>query len=53
MAEEMVMITREEYEGLLESRRWEMALFNAGVDNWGGYDFAKELYQESLEDEGE
>ncbi len=41
-----VVIPKEEYEGLLDSQKWLTALENAGVDNWDGIDFARELYDE-------
>ncbi len=37
-----VTITCEEYETLLHASKVLQALFNAGVDNWEGYDFAME-----------
>lgn len=41
-----VTISKSEYESLLDSRNLLMALEGAGVDNWEGYDFAMELYNE-------
>jgi len=41
-----VTISLEEYESLLESQKWLTALETAGVDNWDGVDFARELYIE-------
>ena len=46
MTEEVVIISKKEYDNLLDSKRFLMALENAGVDNWSGYDFAVELYGE-------
>lgn len=46
MAEPMVTITEREYESLLEDSKWLRALENAGVDNWDGVDFARELLEE-------
>jgi hypothetical protein len=43
MITETVTISKEEYESLLEDRKWRIALKNAGVDNWEGYSFACEL----------
>lgn len=40
----MVTITLKEYESLKENSKWLNALENAGVDNWPGIDFARELY---------
>lgn len=41
-----VIIDVEEYEDLLQDQRWLNCLQDAGVDNWSGYDFACELYEE-------
>ena len=38
-----VILSVEEHESLLEDSRWLAALENAGVDNWQGIDFAREL----------
>lgn len=46
MANETVTISKEEYESLLEDRKWLQALESAGVDNWQGYDYARELMNE-------
>lgn len=48
---ETVTITKKEYESLLEDRNWLNALENAGVDNWQGIDFARELLGEQEDDE--
>lgn len=52
MSEEMVTITKKEYDSLIEDSLWLLALENAGVDNWQGYDFARELRAE-MEQESE
>ena len=44
--EETITITKKEYESLLEDRKWLECLEGAGVDNWQGYDYAKELFNE-------
>ena len=49
MEEDFVRITRKEYEDLLDSEAFLIALEQAGVDNWEGYDYAREAYQEGLE----
>lgn len=50
--EPKVEITQREYTQLLEDSAWLCALENAGVDNWDGIDFARELYNEhNSEDE--
>jgi hypothetical protein len=38
-----VSITKEEYEYLKERESWLGYLEMAGVDNWGGYDYAIQL----------
>jgi hypothetical protein len=40
-------ISLEEYAYLCERDEWLSALEDAGVDNWEGYDFARELLRES------
>lgn len=50
MPEQTITITVKEYENLLAAQRELIALQNAGVDNWPGYEYAMELLQE-LEDE--
>lgn len=47
MTNETVTISKKEYESLLEDRKWRIALENAGVDNWEGYDYACELMNEN------
>lgn len=44
-----VTISKTEYESLLEDSAWLNALESAGVDNWDGYDFARDLLQEEEE----
>jgi len=44
--EEMVEITKKEYESLLKDRKWLRALEAAGVDNWEGHDIAIDYYNE-------
>ena len=43
---ETVTISLEEYNDLLDDKIFLLALQNAGVDNWSGYDYAKEIYQD-------
>lgn len=40
-----VTIPRDEYEELLASAGWLDALEAAGVDNWDGIDFAREILE--------
>lgn len=49
MKEELVTITKAEYESLQEDSKFLSALQSAGVDNWGGYDFAVELCEQDDE----
>jgi len=49
----MLLVSQKRYEELLEQEAWLLALENAGVDNWDGIDFARELFNEANEEEGE
>ena len=44
MSEETVTITKNEYESLLDDRRWRIAVESAGVDNWDGFHYAMQDY---------
>lgn len=44
--EEMVTITKAEYDSLKDDARWLLCLQDAGVDNWSGYSYAQEMYSE-------
>lgn len=44
--DELVTISYEEYEELLADSKLLNCLLNAGVDNWDGYDFALEEYND-------
>lgn len=46
----IVTITQEEYDNLVKDSEWLGWLEAAGVDNWEGYDYARELRSEA-EDE--
>lgn len=48
---EMKTITLEEYTHLKERSDWLYALEAAGVDNWGGYDYAVELLYRNEDDD--
>jgi hypothetical protein len=41
-----VVISVEEYENLLAAQEMLQCLEGAGVDNWSGYDYAMEMYNE-------
>jgi hypothetical protein len=41
--EEMVEITKEAYEKLLENSEFLSCLQAAGVDNWDGYEYAQDM----------
>lgn len=45
-AKKTITITQEEYDNLVERSRWLECLESAGVDNWSGYDYARELLEE-------
>ena len=49
--EEMVEITKKEYEDLLKDRNWLHMLEAAGVDNWEGYDIAVDYYDDEYSKE--
>tara|TARA_R110000787_G_scaffold16774_13_gene52620 strand:+ start:324 stop:479 length:156 start_codon:yes stop_codon:yes gene_type:complete len=44
--EETVVISKKEYDDLLEAQLWLQCLENAGVDNWAGISFAHDLKRE-------
>lgn len=46
MEDDFVTITKKEYKELLKRDEWLYYLDRAGVDNWGGYDYALELKEE-------
>jgi len=55
-AEETITITKKEYQSLLQDSKWLACLEKAGSDNFGGFDFARELlleeeYQQVLDKE--
>lgn len=43
-----VTISEEEYQSLLDDQLWLSCLENSGVDNWDGYDYARELFNEGV-----
>jgi hypothetical protein len=45
-----VTITQKEYAELVKDSNFLACLQDAGVDNWSGYDYAREAYQESYND---
>jgi len=46
MEEEMVTITKKEYDELKRVELKSIALEHAGVDNWEGYDYAIDILNE-------
>lgn len=44
---ENITITKEEYDKLVDEKKFLDALRGAGVDNWDGFDYALELYNEN------
>jgi lactate dehydrogenase-like 2-hydroxyacid dehydrogenase len=49
--EEMITITKKEYDKLLHDQMKLIALEGAGVDNWDGYDDAMEILEEMENEE--
>ena len=49
--EQMVTISRKEYEKLLKDQNWLECLEAAGVDNWEGISMAYEILGEDEEDD--
>ena len=47
--EELITITKTEYDELKLEQLWLQCLDEAGVDNWQGFDYAKEIYYERQE----
>lgn len=48
---EQVSINKDRYDELVDAEFWVQCLENAGVDNWCGYDYAREEYREGNRDE--
>ena len=46
----MITISEEEYNKMLDRIMWLDALEAAGVDNWQGFDEAREIYKEWMEE---
>jgi hypothetical protein len=46
----MITISEEEYNKMLDRIMWLDALEAAGVDNWQGFDEAREIYKEWTEE---
>ena len=49
--EKAVTISKVRYDDLLDTERWYYALIDAGVDNWGGYDMACQIYYGELNED--
>jgi len=47
--EDSITISKGEYEQLVEDSLLLQALRNAGVDNWDGWDFAIDLFEEYMD----
>lgn len=45
--EEVVTISKKDYDELVKDQEFLSALQAAGVDNWEGYDFAREMFNEN------
>lgn len=48
--QEMVTITKEEYNALCENSDKLSILYSFGVDNWGGYDDAMAAFRDAQEE---
>jgi hypothetical protein len=46
LTEEVVELPKSVYDAMCDTEDWLAALEAAGVDNWEGYDFAREIYNE-------
>lgn len=46
----MITISEEEYNAMLDRIMWLDALEAAGVDNWQGFDEAREIYKEWMQE---
>lgn len=53
MEEENVVITKKEYDSLLDDSLFLDSLRAAGVDNWEGYSYACEIFREENGDKDE
>lgn len=51
--EENVTISKREYEDLVKRGKILLALEDAGIDNWEGYDYAYDLYEEMNKEDNE
>ena len=49
--EPTITITQKAYDYLCEREDWLTALESAGVDNWTGFDYAQEIYNENQQDD--
>ena len=47
MGANMVLVDRSELLCILEEYAFLTALLNSGVDNWSGYSFAQDLFEQS------
>lgn len=50
LAPDTITISREEYDKLIKDQAFLEALICCGVDNWGGYEEAQRIVNESDED---
>jgi hypothetical protein len=48
--QDTVTISKSIYEHLLHDSRWLECLEAAGVDNWDGYEYARQIYREDYGD---
>jgi hypothetical protein len=50
--QEMITITKAEFDSMIEDIEWLTCLEDAGVDNWSGIEFAIQLHKEMKEANG-
>ena len=50
---EMITIRKADYDALIESANFLSCLEQAGVDNWCGYDFAREICREQFPEDSD
>lgn len=53
MTKETITISKEEYARLIGDSDFLQCLQGAGVDNWEGYDYAQEAYEEMHPEDAE
>ena len=52
MSNEMITISKKEYDDMIDDLTWLTCLEDAGVDNWSGIEYAIQLMKEMKEANG-